>query len=89
MQRELNIQSVQGRMPVKFSVKTVNRILGILFQAFIIFCCLLVLFTSLKKGSSVWLKIIPLIVLFVALDIFTPFDTLIVGFTPDYLWLKY
>ena len=68
MQRELNIQSVKGRMPVKFSVKTVNRILGILFQAFIIFCCLLVLFTSLKKGSSVWLKIIPLIVLFVALD---------------------
>ena len=91
MQKELNIQSVQGRMPVKFSVKTINRILGILFQAFIIFCCLLVLFTSLKKGSSVWLKIIPLIVLFVALDNLlrhlTTLNSLV--FTPDYLWLKY
>jgi len=68
MQNKLNIQSVQGRMPVKYSVKTVNRILGIIFQAFILFCCLLILFTSLNKSTSIWLKIIPLVVLFVALD---------------------
>ncbi|MCB5245800.1 MAG: hypothetical protein LHW61_03995 [Candidatus Cloacimonetes bacterium] len=91
MQRELNIQSVQGRMPVKYSIKTINRILGIIFQAFIIFCCLLVLFTSLKAKSSVWLKIIPLIVLFVALDNLLRHLTSLncVIFTPEYLWLKY
>jgi len=91
MQNKLNIQSVQGRMPVKYSVKTVNRILGIIFQAFILFCCLLILFTSLNKSTSIWLKIIPLVVLFVALDNLlrhlTTLNSLV--FTPDYICLKY
>jgi len=91
MQNKLNIQSVQGRMPVKYSVKTVNRILGIIFQAFILFCCLLILFTSLNKSTSIWLKIIPLVILFVALDNLlrhlTTLNSLV--FTPDYICKKY
>lgn len=91
MQRELNIRSVRGRMPVRYRVNPLVRGFAIVANVLISVWCLFVLFTYVRSDSAWWIKILPLVVLFVSLDSLfrhlTSLNSLI--FTPECLWLRY
>ncbi|MGC9361729.1 MAG: hypothetical protein ACP5F3_02265 [Candidatus Syntrophosphaera sp.] len=91
MQRELNIRSVRGRMPVRYRVNPIVRGFAIVANVLISGWCLFVLLTYVRADSAWWIKILPLVVLFVSLDSLfrhlTSLNSLI--FTPECLWLRY
>ncbi len=91
MQRELNIRSVRGRMPVRYRVNPITRGFGIIANILISGWCLYVLFTYVKADSAWWIKILPLVVLFFSLDTLLRHLTSLnsVVFTPECLWLRY
>ncbi len=91
MPRELNIDSVRGRMPVRYRVPVIMRVLGISAHILISGYCLFILFTLVKSTSPILMKILPLVVLFISLDaLFKHFTTLnSVIFTPECLWFRY
>ncbi|MDD3464345.1 MAG: hypothetical protein PHH07_02550 [Candidatus Cloacimonetes bacterium] len=91
MPRELNINSVRGRMPVRYRVPVLSRVLGIVAHIFISGYCIFVLFSVIRATSPFLMKVLPLLVLFVSLDaLFRHFTTLnSVIFTPECLWFRY
>lgn len=91
MPRELKIESVRGRMPVRYRKPVAMTVLGIVANLLIAGYSVWLLFTQLKASSPWLLKILPLVLLFVALDAlirhFTTLNSVI--FTPECLWLSY
>jgi hypothetical protein len=91
MPRELNINSVKDRMPVRYRVPAISRVMGIVAHILISGYCVFVLFRFVNSNSSLWIKLLPLVVLFISLDnLFRHLTTLnSVIFTPECLWFRY
>ena len=91
MPRELNIEKVRGRMPVRYRMPVFMRILGIVIHSLISGYCIFMLFTRVSSNTHILLKILPLVILFISLDaLFKHFTTLnSVIFTSECLWFRY
>jgi hypothetical protein len=89
--RELNFDLVRGRMPVRYRMPVLKRVLGIVAHSLISGYCIFVLFFVIRNTSPFLMKFVPLLVLFVSLDaLFKHFTTLnSVIFTPECLWFRY
>lgn len=91
MPRELNIESVRGRMPVRYRVPVLRRVLGIVTHLAISGYSVFILFTIVKADSPFLIRVLPLVLLFISLDaLFRHFTTLnSVIFTSECLWFRY
>lgn len=91
MPRKLNIASVKGRMPVRYRMHPGVRIPMIVGALLIAAWCLYVLFNHVSSETKLFYKILPLMVLFIALDSalrhLTSLNSVI--FTPECLWLRF
>ncbi len=91
MPRELNIESVRGRMPVRYRVPVLRRVLGIVTHLAISGYSVFILFTIVNADSPFLIRVLPLVLLFISLDaLFRHFTTLnSVIFTSECLWFRY
>ncbi|MCB5224916.1 MAG: hypothetical protein WCY21_05200 [Candidatus Cloacimonadaceae bacterium] len=91
MPRKLNIETVRGRMPVRYRVPVVSRVLGISAHLLISGYFIWLLFTKITQESPYMLKILPILALFVSLDaLLRHFSSLnSVVFTPECVWFRY
>lgn len=91
MPRKLNIESVKGRIPVRYRMHAAVRIPMIVGALLIAAWCLYVLFNHVNSDTSLFYKMLPVLVLFVALDSalrhLTSLNSVI--FTPECLWLRF
>ena len=78
-------------MPVRYRKPVLMTVLGIVANLLIAGYSAWLLFTQVKASSSLVLKILPLVLIFISLDaLFRHFTTLnSVIFTPECLWLRY
>ncbi|MBW6514007.1 MAG: hypothetical protein K0B87_04545 [Candidatus Syntrophosphaera sp.] len=91
MPQELRIQSVRDRMPVRYRVNPIVRVPAMILHTLLVGWSLWVLFSYVRADSAWWIKVLPLVVLFVSLDsLFRHLTSLnAVIFTPECLWLRY
>lgn len=91
MSRKLNIESVQGRMPVRYRVPVISRVLGIGAHLLISSYFIWFLFARVSVDSSFIIKILPILAIFISLDaLLRHFSSLnSVVFTPECVWFRY
>ena len=91
MSRKLNIESVQGRMPVRYRVPVITRVLGIAAHLLITAYFIWFLFTKVSTDSHFLMRILPILAIFISLDaLLRHFSTLnSVVFTPECIWFRY
>ncbi len=93
MPRELNIQSVKGRMPVRYRVNPYGKFFSIVLHLAICLWCLYVIVSPNVRTQdwSVFYRVLPYVVLFVSLDsLFRHLTSLYaLIFTPECLWFRY
>lgn len=91
MPRELNIESVRGRMPVRYRMPVVMRVLGIIAHTLVSGYCIFLMFTRVTHSTPIVMKVLPILILFISLDALfkhlTSLNSII--FTPECLWFRY
>ncbi|HOC95265.1 MAG TPA: hypothetical protein PK802_05250 [Candidatus Cloacimonadota bacterium] len=91
MPRRLNISSVKGRMPVRYRLHPLSRLPFLAISIAVAAWCLWVLFNRISSETPSFFRILPLVVLFIALDTavrhLTNLNSVI--FAPECLWLRF
>lgn len=93
MPREVNFFRVRDHLPVRYKVNSVGKFFSITLHLLISGWCLFVILSpQLRAGGwSVFYRVLPYVVLFVALDSLIRHLTALyaVIFTPECLWFRY
>lgn len=91
MPRELMIRSVKGLMPIRYRYHRYARFIMALISSLLTVYILYILFTRVDASTPLMGKLIPILILYIAMDSFWRQATGLnqVIFTEDCLWLRF